>query len=155
MRKFLHIWGMLNICLALACSLFVEVFWGQVPCSLCLLQRASLIGLGIGLYLSLRYGLRLQYYAGCLLWSLFGMAVSLRQVAINVCKDPTSPPFFFLSYRMYTWAFIAFFISLLGISLLLLLPWNKEDTKSKSLATLAGSALAVLTVGCMISALLK
>ncbi len=155
MRQILHCWGLLNILVALSCSLFVEAFMHQVPCSLCLLQRASMLGIAIGLYFIFRYGLKLYYYGGCLLWSLFGLACSLRQLAINACKDPSTYPFFFMSYRMYTWSFLGFFASILGLTLLIIFYKPVKKKASMALVMTSFSVLSIFLILCSISAFLK
>jgi disulfide bond formation protein DsbB len=155
MRQLLHCCGMLSILLALGCSLFVEYFMDQVPCSLCLLQRAAMLGIAIGLYFIFRYGLKLYYYGGCLLWSLFGLSCALRQLAINACKDPSTYPFFFMSYRMYTWSFLGFFASIFGISLLIMFYKPFKTKAPVSLVVASFSALSIFLILCAISAFLK
>ena len=155
MRKFLHFGAIISIAIALGCSLSVEFFMHQVPCSLCLLQRAAMLGIGIGFYFMFRYGVKPYFYGGCMLWSLFGLSGSLRQLAINICKDPTTYPFFFLSYRMYTWAFLAFFVSILGITLLMTFYKPVKEKLSVPLMAAAFSILSIFLILCTISAALK
>ncbi len=89
------------------------------PCPLCMLQRLAMIGVSIGPLLNLRFGVKMQHYGLSILFALFGMSVSLRQIALHVCPGFPSfgEPVFGLS--LYSWAFLTFAISLLAIAILM------------------------------------
>lgn len=138
--------GVLGLVISLFFGFFIEHFYGQVPCSLCFLQRAAMLGIGMGLYFNIRYGIRLQNYAISLFWALFGEAAALRHMALNICEVPTEAPFFFWSYRIYTWSFMIFFLSILGIGLMILLH-SKEGDKSNCLIRWGSFFLLLFCLG--------
>jgi disulfide bond formation protein DsbB len=99
----------------------MQVVRNELPCPLCLLQRAFMCALAIGPILNLRFGPRPSHYALSMLAALAGAAVSVRQILLHILPgDPGygSPTF---GYHYYTWAFILFFAALVLLSLILLL----------------------------------
>ena len=122
----------------------IEFLGGQVPCILCFLQRIALFGVAIGLYCNLAFGIKIRHYALSYFWALFGLFSSLWHIALNICKVPQSPPFFVLSHRMYTWAFIVFFSSLVGLTGFLLMVDKEEGLPAKKLESFAKVFLLVL-----------
>ncbi|MFN4173980.1 MAG: disulfide bond formation protein B [Parachlamydiaceae bacterium] len=99
----------------------VQIFLGEMPCPLCYLQRAGMIGVAFSLCLNLKFGIRPQHYGLALLFILFGGAVALRQIALHVCPEfpKFGEPVFGIS--LYTWSFFVFVCSILAIALMLLL----------------------------------
>jgi disulfide bond formation protein DsbB len=93
----------------------------ELPCPLCLLQRAFMCALAVGPILNLRFGPRPSHYALSMLAALAGAAVSARQMLLHILPgDPGygSPTF---GYHYYTWAFILFTVALVLLTLMLLL----------------------------------
>lgn len=79
----------------------------ELPCPLCLLQRAGFIMTGIGFLMNLRFGLRPSHYVLALLGALFTAFVALRQIALHVVPGTGSYGSSILGLHMYTWSFIA------------------------------------------------
>lgn len=101
----------------------------EIPCSLCMLQRLAMICIAIGPMLNLRIKFSPLHYGISLLGCIFGSAVSLRQISLHVC--PGFPTFGVqvLGFELYTWAFLVFAFSLIGMALLLFL-YKEEEEKS-------------------------
>jgi hypothetical protein len=78
-----------------------------------------------GFLLNVKYGPTQRHYGVILLGALFGAATALRQISLHVI--PGTPgygsPIFGMHY--YTWAFVLFGATVLGVALLLIL-WNEE-----------------------------
>lgn len=112
--------GMLAVCLVLILALFYQLVLYELPCPLCLLQRVGLVAVGFGLGLNLLYGPRPRNYALMLLAAAFGVSVSIRQILLHIVPGTGhyGSPVFGLHY--YTWAGIAFFLIILGTSIMLL-----------------------------------
>lgn len=98
---------------------YQQYFKHEMPCPLCILQRLAMFMIAIGAIMNLKFGPKPKYYGLSLLGAFFGAAVSLRQICLHIC--PGFPvfgiPVFGLS--LYTWAFVIFCCSILGIILLL------------------------------------
>jgi disulfide bond formation protein DsbB len=141
--RFLNFLGLCTLLFILGISLFIEFFYGEVPCLFCFFQRLALLGSAFGLYLNLQRGIRVQHYAISLLWSLLGLVIALRHTALNVCYTPKKPPFLFFSYRLYTWSLCTFVCSILALSALLFFYKVSEQKTSKRL-TYTSLALVIL-----------
>lgn len=147
-QKSLNFIGVLGLCLSVCFGFFVEFFYQEKPCPLCFLQRGMMMGAALGLYLNLAKGIRIKHYALSLLWVLLGFSCSLRHMALNVCKKLDVPPFLFLSYRIYTWSFIVFFLAFSGIICLLFLykPLEKKEKGSGGILKLVAAGVLLATL---------
>ena len=105
----------------LSASYYQQFFKNGNPCPLCILQSFGMFGVALGLCLNLRVGIEPKHYGFSLLFALFGGGVSLRQIALHICPGFSvfGIPVFGLS--LYTWAFLAFVISVFAIATLLML----------------------------------
>lgn len=97
----------------------VQFIAHETPCPLCLLQRLSMIGVILSLLMNLVFGIKPSHYALGLFSCLTGGFVALRQISLHVC--PQFPTFGLpvLGLSLYTWSFIVFICSVLGIAILL------------------------------------
>ncbi len=114
------------ICFILLFAFYIQIFWHEQPCPLCLLQRLGLIGIATGLVLNLRFGISSKHYAVALLSALFGIAVSIRQILLHIV--PGTPAFGapVFGLHLYTWSFIGYVAMLLYIGLLLFISERGE-----------------------------
>jgi disulfide bond formation protein DsbB len=119
------------LCFSMSMGFFMEFYEGQIPCTLCFLQRICMMGTAFSLNLNVLFGVCRRYYGFALIWALLGISVALRHIALNVCKPVPSDAFFFGPYRLYTWSFLVFFLSILGIAALLCFN-TKESTSARS-----------------------
>jgi disulfide bond formation protein DsbB len=93
----------------------------ELPCPLCLLQRALMCALAIGPILNLRFGPRPSHYALSMLAALAGAAVSARQILLHILPGDPGYGSATFGYHYYTWAFILFSAALALLALMLLL----------------------------------
>jgi disulfide bond formation protein DsbB len=93
----------------------------ELPCPLCLLQRALMCALAIGPILNLRFGPRPSHYALSMLAALAGAAVSARQILLHILPGDPGYGSATFGYHYYTWAFILFAAALALLALMLLL----------------------------------
>lgn len=119
------------ICGVLVAGYFVQFFKHELPCSLCLLQRLSMIGVAMGPLLNLRFSVYSSHYAVSILSALFGGFVSLRQISLHICPGFLSfgEPIFGL--KLYTWALIVFSCSIFVATILLFLQTASLPNKQK------------------------
>ncbi len=101
----------------------------ETPCPLCLLQRLAMIGASVGVLMNLRFGIRMRYTAFTLLSALFGGVVAGRQICLHIC--PGFPVFGYpvFGLSLYTWSFIAFFCTVVGVMILLFLYMPDQSIK--------------------------
>ncbi|MFI2811204.1 MULTISPECIES: disulfide bond formation protein B [Microbulbifer] len=143
--------------LALAGVLWFAFAWQlllhELPCPLCLLQRAAFAMAGVGLLLNLRFGVRPLHYGIAVLSSLAGLVASGRQVLLHIA--PGNPGFGspFMGLHFYTWALITFFALLAYCGVMLLTDRVDDRPQPRPLGFLARLAvlafLAILAVNAL------
>jgi disulfide bond formation protein DsbB len=120
----------------------------ELPCPLCILQRAGFVVAGFGLLLNLRFGPRPSHYAVVIIGALAGAAVSGRQILIHIVPDTGSygSPLFGLHF--YTWAFVVFALIVLGTAVMLLFDrqFPNDESSPNRPTTLSLAAFAVFTL---------
>ena len=92
----------------------------ELPCPLCLLQRAFFCALAIGPILNLRYGPHPLHYGLSMLAAIAGAAVSVRQILLHILPGDPGYGSAILGYHYYTWAFIFFAAALLAIAVMMM-----------------------------------
>ena len=102
---------------------FIEqLVMGELPCPLCLLQRAGLIAVGLGFLLNLRFGIQPAHYGVALLGSLVGAAASMRQILLHIAPGDPGYSGAVFGLHLYSWSFVSFVCLMIGIGILLLAP---------------------------------
>lgn len=103
----LNMLGLLGISSVLAVAFYYQLALGELPCPLCLLQRAGFIAIGMGFLFNLRLGERRSHYAMILIASLVTGFISLRQVALHLAPGDPGYGSTLFGLHFYTWALIA------------------------------------------------
>lgn len=152
--------GLLAISAVLAFAFADQIIYDELPCPLCILQRAGFVAAGFGLALNVRFGPWPSHYAILILGAVIGGVISLRQVALHIVPGSGSYGSAFLGLHFYTWAFILFTVIVIGAAMMLLFDRQFRDS-DKSATALAGlsfaafSLFALLTLGNGVSTLLE
>jgi len=108
-----------------------QLYFGALPCPLCLMQRMGFIIIGFALVLNIRCGAHSAHYGWGIIGGLVGMMVSLRQVLLHVLPGDKGFGNSFLELHFYTWAFVSYVGLIAGLAILLMLP--NRDVRSRSL----------------------
>jgi len=103
----LNMLGLLGISLILTVAFFYQLARGELPCPLCLLQRAGFIAIGMGFLFNMQFGERLSHYAMVLIASLVTGVISMRQVSLHLAPGDPGYGSTLLGLHFYTWALIA------------------------------------------------
>jgi disulfide bond formation protein DsbB len=119
----------------------------ELPCPLCLLQRAFFCAIAAGPILNLRFGPRPSHYALSMLAALAGAAVSVRQILLHILPGDPGYGSAFLGYHYYTWAFILFVLALMLLALMFLLEGQFDRTETQVQPALAGRFAVALAIG--------
>jgi len=131
-----------------------QLYFGELPCPLCLMQRIGFVIIGFALVLNIRCGAHAAHYGWGIIGGLVGMMVSLRQVLLHILPGDKGYGSTFLELHFYTWAFVAYIGLLLGFAILLMLP--NRDVRSRSLFANSLTIIFILLVaGNLISTLLE
>ena len=112
--------GLLGCCAILIVAFWYQVYLGELPCPLCLLQRAAFAAAGIGFALNVRFGSRPSHYGIVILSAVAGAGVSARQVALHIVPGTGSFGSTLFGLHFYTLGLIAFAGLIVGIGVLLL-----------------------------------
>jgi Disulfide bond formation protein DsbB len=122
----------------------------ELPCPLCLLQRVAFVLCGFGFLLNLRFGSQPWHYGVTILSALFGLAVSGRQILLHIVPGDAGygPPL--LGLHLYTWTFIFFAVTLLGVGLLLLLSGREPEPRREGRHALPMGGLSRLAAWLLI-----
>ncbi|MGU3421805.1 disulfide bond formation protein B [Methylobacterium sp. D54C] len=138
------------------CATLVVAFWyqfhgGELPCPLCLLQRAAFAAAATGFALNVRFGPKPSHYAVALLGAVAGAGISARQVALHIVPGTGGFGSTLLGLHFYTLALIAFVAMIAGVGVLLLADRSFEPdpcpTAAGSVALGTASLLLFLGVG--------
>ncbi len=118
------------ISFVLLSAYYVQFVLEEEPCCLCMLQRLGMISVACGNLLNLRFGIRPSHYGLSIISALCGASVSLRQISLHVC--PQFPTFGepMMGLSLFTWAFLVFLCSIVGVALLLFF-YNPERSAKK------------------------
>ncbi len=133
--------------------------FNELPCPLCLLQRAAFVLVGIGFFLNVRFGASSLHYGLVLLGAVGGMVASGRQVLLHIA--PGDPGFGspFLGMHFYTWALIAFIAVIVFCAIMLIIDRHRTDQatvrEAAGLAVVAMWLFFALTVGNLVSTTLE
>jgi disulfide bond formation protein DsbB len=72
----------------LTAAMVMQYAYGELPCPLCLLQRAALLGVCFGLMQNFRVGFSDRNIGYSLLFSVFLLVVSVRQTLLDIYPRP-------------------------------------------------------------------
>ena len=100
--------ALLGISVILYMAFVWQFAYDELPCPLCLLQRAALVLAGVGFLLNMRVGPSPMHYAMSIAGALGGMVASGRQVLLHIAPGDPGYGTPFLGLHFYTWAFMAF-----------------------------------------------
>jgi disulfide bond formation protein DsbB len=138
----------------LAYAFFDQLYFGELPCPLCLMQRIGFVIIGFALVLNIRCGANSTHYGLGIIGGLVGMTVSLRQVLLHVLPGDKGFGTTFLELHFYTWAFVGYIGLIAGLAILLMLP-NREVRSRSLFANGLVIAFILLVLGNLISTLLE
>src|SRR5215472_2920050 len=134
--------GLYAVALVLAAAFAAQLYLGELPCPLCLLQRIEFAMLAIGPMLNVRFGPRPSHYALSLLVAAAGATVAMRQVLLHIMPGDPGYGSALLGYHYYTWAFIGFAVAIIALAVVLLLDEQfRDDGKPQPAGVFARAAV--------------
>jgi disulfide bond formation protein DsbB len=158
LSRLLNALGLIAIDTVLALAFIDQLWFRDLPCPLCILQRAGFIAAGFGLTLNLLFGPRPSHYGMTILGAAAGATIALRQILFHIVPGTGSYGNPVFGMHLYTWAFIAFVLTIVGSAILLLddRQFGRPEPWSSRLDVLSLTALVtfiVLTVANIFSTL--
>jgi disulfide bond formation protein DsbB len=159
LARALNVLALLGVCGVLLVALYWQVVRGELPCPLCLLQRAAFLGAGLGFMLNVRFGASESHYGVAIVSALVGGAIAARQLAVYIVPGTGAYGSDFLGWHAYTWALLAFFlIALLASALLFVEAQFVEgvrDVRPSAGAQALAWLFALVALGNAVSTLLQ
>lgn len=118
--RLLNALGLIAIGAVLTMAFIDQVWFGELPCPLCILQRAGLIAAGCGIALNIVFGPKPSHYGLAIIGAIASAAISIRQILLHIVPGTGfyGPPVWGL--HLYTWAFLFAAAIVLGSALMLL-----------------------------------
>ena len=159
LSRLLNALGLIAVDTVLALAFIDQLWFRDLPCPLCILQRAGFAAAGFGLALNLLFGPRPSHYGVTILGAVVGAAMSMRQILIHIVPGTGSYGNAIFGLHLYTWAFIAFALMIVGSAILLFdnRQFSRPEPWSQRLSVLPLTAFVtflVLAVGNVLSTLL-
>lgn len=106
--RFLNALGLLGCCAILLVAFGYQFALGELPCPLCLLQRAAFCAVGLGLVLNVCHGPRPSHYGLIVLGAVAGLFIAGRQFALHLVPGTGAYGSALFGLHFYTWSAIAF-----------------------------------------------
>ena len=157
--KLLNALALIAVDTVLALAFIDQLWFSDLPCPLCILQRAGFTAAGFGLALNVIFGPKPSHYGATILGAAVGAGVSVRQILDHVVPGTGSYGNAIFGLHLYTWAFIAFVLMIVGSGIMLLddRQFSRAEPMSSRLRPLPVTAVAtflLLAVGNMVSTIL-
>ena len=159
LSRLLNALGLIVVDTVLTLAFVDQLWFRDLPCPLCILQRAGFAAAGFGLVLNLVFGPRPSHYGVIVLGAAAGAAISMRQILDYIVPGTGSYGNDIFWLHLYTWAFIAFALMIIGSGIMLLddRQFARTEPWSNRMNVLPLSAFVlfvVLAVGNVISTIL-
>ncbi len=99
----------------LTTAMVLQYAAGEIPCPLCLLQRVAMFGICFGIIRHVRHGYDARNIGVGLVWALYLLLISVRQVLLNIVARPghAYPGGAVLGLHMPVWSVVIAFAVLL------------------------------------------
>ncbi|WP_336278500.1 disulfide bond formation protein B [Bartonella sp. CB175] len=118
---FMNSLGLIGLSIVLLVAFYYQLAKFELPCPLCLLQRAGLIMAGCGFLLNIHHRIKNTHYAMVILGCMVTSIVAARQVFLHITPDDLGYGSTFLGLHFYTWAFIISSLCILAVVLVMVL----------------------------------
>lgn len=155
--RFLNALGLIAVNTILILAFVDQVWFRDLPCPLCILQRVGFIAAGFGLALNLIFGARPSHYGLTILGAVAGAIISGRQVLLHIVPGTGSYGNPIFGLHLYTWALIAFVLMVVCAVVMLMFDRQFADTaapRANVLSLMALSIFGAIIVANIVSTLL-
>ena len=120
LSRLLNALGLMAIDTVLVLAFADQLWFRDLPCPLCILQRVGFFAAGYGLALNLVFGSRPSHYGITILGAAAGAIVSVRQILMHIVPGSGSYGNAIFDLHLYTWALTAFALIIVGTAIMLL-----------------------------------
>ncbi|WP_340609566.1 disulfide bond formation protein B [Xenorhabdus bharatensis] len=154
----LNILGLFGISVILIVAFYYQLARFELPCPLCLLQRAGIIMIGFGFLFNIYFGVKNAHYSFSLIGCIVTGFVAMRQVSLHILPGDTGYGSTFLGLHFYTWAAVMSIITIIAIAIIMPLKAGNHDPVKSSphiLGKLAMGLFAILIAANLVSTILE
>lgn len=134
------------IVIVLGAAFYFEFVRGELPCPLCLLQRAAFCAMGVGVIMNLRLGFSPRHYGVILLGAVTGMIFAGRQVLLHIVPGTGAYGTPVLGLHYYTWDVVTFGIAIILSAFALMFNRQFEQRQARRLGFVATLAIVLMVV---------
>jgi disulfide bond formation protein DsbB len=99
----LNILGLTGIIFASLMAFVFQIYYHELPCPLCLLQRFAILCAGYGFLLNLRFGFHRKHYGLSLMGAILANLFSTRQILLHIVPGTGSYGSPLFGLHLYTW----------------------------------------------------
>ncbi len=131
LSKLLNALGLVAIDTVLVVAFADQLWFRDLPCPVCILQRAGFIAAAFGIALNLIYGPRPSHYGIAILGAVAGAIISAWQILAYVVPGSGSYGNTILGLHLYSWAFLMFALIVAGSAVMLL--FDRQFTPTEPL----------------------
>ena len=158
LSRLLNALGLVAVDTVLVLAFADQLWFRDLPCPICILQRAGFIAAGFGIALNLIFGPRPSHYGLAILGGVVSGFMSVDQVLHYVVTGSGSYGNAIFGLHLYSWALIMFVAIVVGCGVMLLFdrqyePSGPPPLRQVTLPILAVALLALLAVGNVLSTL--
>lgn len=143
--------GLAIICVILILAFADQLYQHDLPCPLCLLQRAGLVAVGLCMCLNLKEGIHISHYGLMILAAILGFSAALRQISLHTTPGDPGYGHAMLGLPLYVWSAIVFMVIIACIAIAMLFePGFKEKQQRpgrKSIALMSVFLVLILANG--------
>ena len=118
LSRLLNALGLIAVDTLLVIAFVDQLWFRDLPCPICILQRAGFVAAGFGIALNLLFGPRPSHYGMTILGAAVGAAIAMRQILLHIVPDSGSYGNAVFGMHLYTWAFIGFVLMIIGSAVL-------------------------------------
>jgi disulfide bond formation protein DsbB len=145
-ENYLNEIGILIVSGLLITAFYYQIVLNELPCPLCLLQRAGIILTGAGLLFNLRFGSSVRHFAMSLIGCVVTGLVATRQVFLHIASTAPGYGNTLFGLHLYTWTLLFSVGAIVGISLILMLPLPQDDEQTQRKNRIGTIAVAIFII---------
>ena len=148
LSRLLNALGLVALDTVLVLAFTDQLWFRDLPCPICILQRAGFIAAGFGLALNLMFGPRPSHYGLAVIGAMVGSVMSADQVLHYIVPATGSYGNAIFGLHLYSWALIAFAGVVVGSGVMLIFDRQFEapSPRSSPLTVLPLTAVALLVL---------
>jgi len=144
---YMNVVGVMGVSLSLLIAFFYQLFFYELPCPLCLLQRAGMIMAGLAFMMNVRFGEKGRHYGMALMAAVCTGIIAARQVLLHIVPGSGSYGSALFGLHFYTWALLSSISTVIYVAVMLMFYCRNIRTEGRTqLSKFAVLTLVLFTV---------